>query len=86
MARQLKQMEGTWYSGGDRDRVVRIVERGGEMEARNERGETSRLEYEGRGRLRAVDWGGITGEVRGDRIDWSNNTYWTRRTDPWSRR
>jgi len=72
-------LDGTWYSGGDRDKVAHIVDTRGVLEARNENGQTSRLEYDGRGRVRALDWGGTTGEIRGDRIEWSNNTYWTRR-------
>jgi YD repeat-containing protein len=76
---QNRQLVGTWYLEGDRNRVARITDNRGELDARNERGQTSRLEYEGRGRVRAPDWGGITGELRSDRIQWSNNTYWTRR-------
>ena len=72
-------LEGTWYSGGDRNKVARIVSTRGGLEARNEHGQTTRLEYDGRGRVRALDWGGTTGEIRGDRIEWANNTYWTRR-------
>jgi YD repeat-containing protein len=78
---QPSSLEGTWYVGGDRNKVARITERRRELEARNEHGQTSRLEYEGRGRVRAADWGGITGEIRGNRIEWSNNTYWTRRAE-----
>ena len=76
---QDSRLDGTWYSGGDRNKVARIVDTRGGLEARNENGQTSRLEYDGRGRVRALDWGGATGEIRGDRIEWSNNTYWSRR-------
>jgi hypothetical protein len=76
---QRRGLEGTWYSGGARDKVASIVSIGDGWEARNENGQTSRLEYDGRDRVRALDWGGISGEIRGDRIQWSNNTYWTRR-------
>ena len=72
-------LEGTWYVGGDRDKVARITNDRGRLAARNENGDTSRLDYNGRGRVRALDWGGITGEIRSDQIAWSNNTYWTRR-------
>jgi hypothetical protein len=75
-------LEGTWYLGGDRNKVTRIVSTRDGLEARNEHGQTSRLEYDGRGRVRALDWGGISGEIRGDRIQWSNNTYWTRARNP----
>jgi YD repeat-containing protein len=79
---QSSSLEGTWYVGGDRGQVARITNNRGRLEARNERGETSRLEYDGRSRVRALDWGGITGEIRGNRIDWSNNTYWSRSQSP----
>ncbi len=75
-------LEGAWYVGGDRSQVTSITNNRGRWEARNERGETSRLEYDGRSRVRALDWGGITGEIRGNRIDWSNNTYWSRSQSP----
>ena len=75
-------LEGTWYSGGDRNKVTRIVSTRDGLEARNEHGQTTRLEYDGRGRVRALDWGGTTGEIRGDRIEWANNTYWTRARNP----
>ena len=75
---QSSSLEGTWYVGGDRGQVARITNNRGRLEARNENGDTSRLEYNGRSRVRALDWGGITGEIRGNRIDWSNNTYWSR--------
>ena len=75
---QSSSLEGTWYVGGDRGQVARITNNRGRLEARNENGDTSRLEYNGRSRVRALDWGGMTGEIRGNRIDWSNNTYWSR--------
>ena len=68
---QSSSLEGTWYVGGDRGQVARITNNRGRLEARNENGDTSRLEYNGRSRVRALDWGGITGEIRGNRIDWS---------------
>jgi hypothetical protein len=71
-------MEGAWYVGGARDAMARITNNRGQLEATNENGQTSRLESAGRGRVRAMDWDRITGEVRYDRIEWSNNTYWSR--------
>ena len=71
-------MEGAWYVGGDRDAMARITNNRGQLEATNETGHTSRLESAGRGRVRAMDWERITGEVQYDRIQWSNNTFWTR--------
>ena len=76
---QSSSLEGTWYVGGDRGKVARITNDRGRLAARNENGDTSRLDYNGRGRVRALDWGGLTGEIRSDQIAWSNNTYWTRR-------
>jgi hypothetical protein len=76
---QPSSLEGMWYVGGDRDQVSRITNNRGKLEARNENGDTSRLEYNGRALVRALDWGGLTGEIRFDRIECSNNTYWTRR-------
>jgi hypothetical protein len=78
---QRSSLEGAWNVGGDSNANARITSNRGQLEATNEFGHTSRLESTGRGRVRALDWGGITGEVRGDRIDWSNNSYWTRATN-----
>ena len=38
-------LEGTWYSGGDRNKVTRIVSTRDGLEARNEHGQTRRREY-----------------------------------------
>jgi len=73
-------MEGAWYVGGNRDAMARISNNRGKLEATNENGNTSRLESAGRGRVRATDWG-VTGDVRYDRIEWSNNTFWSRKFD-----
>jgi YD repeat-containing protein len=78
---QSYSLEGTWYSGGDSAKIARIVDTRNGLEARNEHGQTSRLEYDGRGRVLALDWGGLAGEVRGDRIEWSNKTFWARRAN-----
>jgi hypothetical protein len=72
------RLEGTWYLNGERDKPCEIVSTGGRFEARNERGNSSLLEYD-RGSIRARDWeGGLRGQVRGDRIEWANGTTWTR--------
>lgn len=77
---QRYSMEGTWYSGGARDRATSIVSTRDGWEARNEHGQTTRLVADGRGFVRALDWeGGLRAEIRGDRIEWANGTYWTRR-------
>jgi hypothetical protein len=73
-------LEGTWYSGGARDKVASIVSTRDGWEARNEHGQNTRLVPDGRGFVRALDWeGGLRAEIRDDRIDWANGTHWTRR-------
>ena len=73
-----RSLEGTWYVGGDRDKRAQIVSASGGLEARNERGQTSRLDISG-GRVRALDWErGLEGTVRRDQIEWENGTTWTR--------
>jgi hypothetical protein len=64
---------------GERDKPCEIVSTRGGFEARNERGETSRLVYDRYGSIRAHDWeGGLRGEVRRHSIEWANGTTWTR--------
>jgi len=74
-----QRLEGTWYLNGERDKPCEIVSTRGGFEARNERGETSRLVYDRYGSIRAHDWeGGLRGEVRRHSIEWANGTTWTR--------
>jgi hypothetical protein len=74
-----RRLEGTWYLNGERDKPCEIVSTRGGFEARNERGETSRLVYDRYGSIRAHDWeGGLRGEVRRHSIEWGNGTTWTR--------
>ena len=74
-----RRLEGTWYLNGDRSKLTEIVSTRAGLEARNETGSTSRLEYDRFGSVRALDWeGGLRGEIRGDRILWANGTTWTR--------
>jgi hypothetical protein len=70
--RRDRDLEGTWYANGDRDKRAEIAPAGRDgYEARNERGQKSRLEITRNGDVRAVDWeGGLRGEVRRDRIEW----------------
>ena len=84
-----RDLEGTWYLNGDRDRPAEIVSSRRGLQARNEHGQNTRLEIDRRGDVRALDWeGGLRGDVRGDRIDWENGTTWTRSAsrgrDRWS--
>ena len=77
---QRRGLEGEWYSGGARDKATSIVSARDGWEARNEHGQTTRLVTDGRGFVRALDWeGGLRAEIRNDRINWANGTFWTRR-------
>jgi hypothetical protein len=74
-----RRLEGTWYLNGERDKPCRIVATHEGLEARNERGEASRLVFDRYGYIRARDWeGGLQGEVRRQSIEWANGTTWTR--------
>lgn len=74
-----RQLEGRWYVNGDRNRVAEIYSTRGGLEARNERGDTSPIEYDRRGEIRATNWeNGLRGDVRRDSIQWANGTTWSR--------
>ncbi len=73
--REARELQGRWYMDGDRNRPAEI---NGDQ-ARNERGETSRLEIDRDGNVHASDWQGLHGRLRGNRIEWDNGTTWTRR-------
>ena len=74
-----RAVEGTWYLNGDRDKRTEVVSTQDGYEARNERGQTSRLEIGLGGSIRARDWeNGLRGTVRRDSIEWENGTRWTR--------
>ena len=74
-----RAVEGTWYLNGDRDKRTEIISTRDGYEARNERGQASRLEIGLGGNIRARDWeNGLRGTVRRDSIDWENGTRWTR--------
>jgi hypothetical protein len=69
--RDARDLQGTWYMNGDRNKRAEINHNGGEFQAKNENGQTSRLEVDHRGN-------GVTGHIRGNRIEWDNGTTWTR--------
>ena len=74
-----RDLEGRWYLDGERDRPTEIVSSRNGLQARNERGRTSRLEIDRDGDIHALDWeDGLRGNVRGDRIEWENGSIWTR--------
>jgi hypothetical protein len=74
-----RDLEGNWYVNGDRNRRAEIVSTPAGLEARNERGQTSRLDLTSGGNVRAAEWErGLRGNVRRDQIEWENGTTWTR--------
>ena len=74
-----QQLEGTWYLNGERSRRTEINASRRGLVARNERGQTTRLEISRSGDVYARDWGGLRGDVvRRGRIEWENGTRWTR--------
>jgi hypothetical protein len=78
--RSSRNLEGTWYMNGDRRVRTRIYRsRGGGLEGINRHGDRSRLVVDRNGDIRALDWGeNLRGDVRRDRIEWSNGVIWTR--------
>jgi hypothetical protein len=82
-----QQLEGTWYLNGERSRRAEINESRRGLLARNENGQTTRLEISRSGDVYARDWqGGLRGDVRRDRIVWENGTIWTREPSRSARR
>ena len=73
------RLEGRWYFNGDPSKPADIHSDRRGLEARNENGDTSRLDVDRNGNIHAVDWNGIRGRVRGNQINWSNGTTWVRR-------
>ena len=74
-----RDLEGTWYLNGDRDKRTEIISSRDGLEARNERGDTTRLDVTRNGEVLAQDWErGLRGNIRRDRIEWENGTVWTR--------
>lgn len=75
------QLTGTWFANGDRSRQCRIRQRRGSLSLRNEAGQDADGSFVRR-HLITTNWNGSVIEGRisrdGDRIDWSNGTWWTR--------
>jgi hypothetical protein len=72
-------LTGTWYVNGDQNKRAEIASTSSGLQARNERGDSSRLTVERNGDIRALDWeGGLQGNVSRNRIDWANRSYWSR--------
>ena len=51
-----RDLEGTWYLNGDRDKRTQIIASRDGLEARNERGDSSQLEISRDGDVYARDW------------------------------
>jgi hypothetical protein len=77
--RDARPLQGRWYFDGDPNKATEINVNGRRLEARNETGQTSRLEMDRYGNVRAPDWQGIRGNVKADRIEWENGMTWTNR-------
>jgi hypothetical protein len=74
-----RDLAGTWYLNGERDKRVEILSSRDGLQAKNERGHTTRLQTDHDGDVRALDWeGGLKGNVKRAKIEWQNGTTWTR--------
>lgn len=77
----LPQLAGTWFANGDRARPCSIRQRRGDLDLRNEAGQWASGSFI-RGHLITTNWNGdvIQGRIshHGNRIDWSNGTWWIR--------
>lgn len=75
------QLTGTWYANGDPSRRCSIRQRRGDLDLRNEVGQTASGSFVRR-HLIATHWNGGTIQGRisrdGNRIDWDNGTWWVR--------
>ena len=58
---------------GDPKKPAEINGDGRNLQARNENGQTSRLEVDRTGNIRAADWQ-LRGDLKGNRIEWANGT------------
>ena len=76
--RDARHLQGRWYLNGDPNKPAEISFNGRRLQATNENGKTSRLEMDDSGSIRASEWRGILGTVRGNRIQWENGTTWAR--------
>lgn len=72
------RLQGRWYLDGDTNNVAEIDADKRGLEARNENGDTTRLDVDRNGDVRARDWHDLRGRVRGNRIEWDNGTTWRR--------
>jgi hypothetical protein len=75
------RLAGTWFANGDRSRACAIRQRRGDLDLRNEVGQSASGTFVRR-HLITTNWNGsvIQGRISrdGNRIDWNNGTYWVR--------
>lgn len=75
------RLGGTWFANGDRSRVCSIRQAQGSLALQNELGQTANGSLV-RKRDISTNWNGavINGHISrdGNRIDWSDGTYWVR--------
>ena len=75
------QLTGTWFANGDRSRRCSISQQQGSLNLQNEVGQTANGSFVRRRDI-TTNWNGtvINGHLSrdGNRIDWSNGTYWQR--------
>ncbi|MGA9799280.1 MAG: hypothetical protein WBQ68_09735 [Terriglobales bacterium] len=74
-------LDGTWYRSGDRSQRCSIRQRKGNLQLRNESGQSASGSIDRRGRV-TTNWSGtqITGKLSpdGNTIYWDNGTSWSR--------
>lgn len=79
--RPIPQLGGTWFANGDHSKQCSIRQRGNKLDLRNEVGQSASGSFDSRRGI-TTSWNGqvIDGRVshHGNRIDWSNGTYWIR--------
>ena len=79
--RRAPNLNGNWYPGGNRSLSCSIQQHRGNLTLQNENGDRATGSFDGR-RSVSTNWAGtrISGTVSadGNRIDWSNGTYWIR--------
>jgi len=68
-------ISGTWFNV---NQATNIQQSGNELVLTNEFGQSTTGRFINGTQIVADQWNGITGTISGDRINWSNNTIWTR--------
>lgn len=68
-------ISGTWYNA---NQPTSIQQSGNELIFTNEDGQSVTGRFTSGTQVVADQWGGLTGTIAGDRINWANNSVWTR--------